>query len=197
MPAAFVIRLLGAESATCAALANALAQALAATGSRTALIPALAPTWVSAQPDAAELAAQVDAARWGHEIVVVHQPAAAEATWVRTDLTLLLALDRATASDAQRQHDAALRGALLAAGLGWSVIGGGTPNERLQAALAAHAGELRRRKPATAGAAAGWRHACGRCGDPDCERRGLNAAAPRPSCPAPATPPTRHPAMRG
>ncbi|MFM2057808.1 MAG: hypothetical protein RLY71_2193 [Pseudomonadota bacterium] len=163
---AFVICLLGAESATRAALAEALAQALAVTGRRTALVPAQP----SEPADAAELVAQVDAARWGHEIVVVHQPAEAGAALARTDLTLLLALDPATASPAQRQLDAALRSALLAARQGWSVIGGGTPSERLQAALAAHAGELRRRRPATAASAASWRHACGRCGDPDCER---------------------------
>lgn len=175
MPAAFVIRLLGADSAACATLAGALAQSLATAGNRTALVPAHA--------DAAEQAAQVDAARWGHEIVVVHQPAEAvvspsgpDAALPRTDLTLLLALDRTTASAAQRQQDAVLRSALLAAGQGWSVIGGAAPGERLQAALAAHAGELRRRQPVTAGVAAGWRHACGRCGDPDCERHSKVAA---------------------
>lgn len=172
MPTAFVIRLLGADSAACTTLAGALAQALAATGSRTALIPAQP----SAHADAAEQAAQVDAARWGHEIVVVYQPAEAGTRLARTDLTLLLALDHTTASAAQRQQDAALRSALLATGQGWSVISGTTPSERLQAALAAHAGELRRRQPVTAGAAAGWRHACGRCGDPDCERHSKVAA---------------------
>ncbi|MEY8877767.1 MAG: hypothetical protein AB9M60_14755 [Leptothrix sp. (in: b-proteobacteria)] len=178
MPAAFVIRLLGADSVTSAALAQALAQALTATGRRTALVQTQ-----PAPADPAELAAQTDAARWGHEIIVVDQSADASApgrglitALARADLTLLLALDAATASPAQRQHDVELRSVLLAARQGWSVIGGTTTSERLQAALAAHAGELRRRQPVTAGVAAGWRHACGRCGDPDCERHSKVAA---------------------
>jgi molybdopterin-guanine dinucleotide biosynthesis protein len=91
----------------------------------------------------------------------------------RTDLTLLMALDlptnSAAPSAAQRQLDRLLRAALLAGGIDWSVVAGHGP-ARLAAALAARQGELRRRTSALSSQRSLWRHACGRCGDPDCER---------------------------
>ncbi|MEX8517007.1 MAG: AAA family ATPase [Leptothrix sp. (in: b-proteobacteria)] len=148
---------------------------------------------------AAAAARQTDltnAARHGHDCVVVNgsalqfaaaceqrfQPCTdrlslyteALAAQRRIDLTLLMALDLPTDASAlapgseQRQLDRLLRAALLAGGIDWSVVAGHGP-ARLAAALAARQGELRRRT-STSSQRSLWRHACGRCGDPDCER---------------------------
>lgn len=94
----------------------------------------------------------------------------------QADLTLLMALDLAWIADGlqrdgpqvQQPVDALLRGALLGAGIGFSVIAGQGP-QRLLSARAAWAALQRqtRSPPRRAGA---WRHACGRCGDPACEQ---------------------------
>lgn len=94
----------------------------------------------------------------------------------QADLTLLMALDLPWIADGlqrdgpqvQQPVDALLRGALLGARLGFSVIGGQGP-QRLAHAHAAWAAAQRQTsaQPRTSG---GWRHHCGRCGDPFCEQ---------------------------
>lgn len=95
------------------------------------------------------------------------------------DLTLLTGLDARPASAWPAQPawppaetiDAGLRDALLDGGLGFSVLAGAAPT-RLAAARAALRAEQRRRSPVTRPPTT-WRHHCGRCGDPDCERHAL------------------------
>ena len=70
--------------------------------------------------------------------------------------------------------DQRLRVALLGAGLGFSVVSGHGP-ARVAAARAAWQAHLRRGQGLPA-RAAGWRHHCGRCGDPECELRQLIGA---------------------
>jgi nicotinamide riboside kinase len=94
----------------------------------------------------------------------------------QADLTLLMALDLPWIADGlqrdgpqvQQPVDALLRGALLGAGIGFSVISGSGP-QRLVNARAAWAAS-QRRMAAPAARAGGWRHRCGRCGDPFCEQ---------------------------
>jgi nicotinamide riboside kinase len=104
----------------------------------------------------------------------LHEPALAAHR--QADLTLLMATDLPWVADGLRDGpharataDRLLRGLLLGAGLGFSVVAG-QGQARLQAALSAWAAWQRGRgpKPTTR-----WTHACGRCGDPDCERHGL------------------------
>ncbi len=94
----------------------------------------------------------------------------------QADLTLLMALDLPWIADGlqrdgpqvQQPVDALLRGALLGAGIGFSVVGGSGP-QRLANARAAWAASLRRATPRPPHPG-GWRHRCGRCGDPVCEQ---------------------------
>lgn len=94
----------------------------------------------------------------------------------QADLTLLMALDLPWTADGlqrdgpqvQRPVDTLLRGALLGAGIGFSVIGG-AGSQRLANARAAWAAWQRRAAPRRPQAQA-WRHRCGRCGDPGCEQ---------------------------
>ena len=94
----------------------------------------------------------------------------------QADLTLLMALDLPWVADGlqrdgpqvQQPVDALLRGALLGAGIGFSVIAGRGP-QRLHNARAAWASLQRQRQPRQRPAGA-WRHTCGRCGDPACEQ---------------------------
>lgn len=94
----------------------------------------------------------------------------------QADLTLLMALDLPWTADGlqrdgpqvQRPVDTLLRGALLGAGIGFSVIGGTGP-QRLANACAAWAAWQRQAAPRRPQARA-WRHRCGRCGDPGCEQ---------------------------
>jgi hypothetical protein len=72
--------------------------------------------------------------------------------------------------------DARLRLALLHSGQDFCVLAG-TPQSRLDAALAAWA--ARQRERPVDQRASRWRHACGRCGDGDCERH-LFDQLPRP-----------------
>ncbi|MEX8495249.1 AAA family ATPase [Sphaerotilus sp.] len=82
----------------------------------------------------------------------------------QADLTLLMA------PDLPHPADVLLREALLGAGIGFSVIGGQGP-QRLASARAAWAATQRRAAaPARSRAPGGWRHHCGRCGDPSCEQ---------------------------
>lgn len=173
MPSAFIITLIGASASGKTTLAHALHAALQTGGRRVALVAAPA---TSASPDCAgaQQQLQIEAARWGHDLIIIDSPAMP----LRSDLTLLMALDLpadAARLPARRAQDADLRSALLAAGQGWSVIAGHGPS-RLQAALAAHAAERRRRQPSAATTASRWQHVCGRCGDPDCERHLLDRA---------------------
>jgi hypothetical protein len=62
--------------------------------------------------------------------------------------------------------EAALRSALVDAGLSFAVISG-IGDARTGAALAAVQSALRPQPPP---GAARWRHLCAQCGDPDCER---------------------------
>jgi nicotinamide riboside kinase len=99
----------------------------------------------------------------------------------QVQLTLLTALDLPWLADGLQRDgpqvrvpvDALLRGALLAGGIGFSVVAGQGP-ARLAAALAAweawEAWERAQRPESSGPASAGtWRHWCSRCGDPDCE----------------------------
>lgn len=98
------------------------------------------------------------------------------------DLTLLMALDLPWVADGLQRDgpqvrapvDQRLRVALLGAGLGFSVVSGHGP-ARVAAARAAWQAHLRRGQGLPA-RAAGWRHHCGRCGDPECELRQLIGA---------------------
>lgn len=89
----------------------------------------------------------------------------------RADLTLLTALDLPWQADGLQRDgpqvrepvDRLLRGALISAGLSFSVVAGEGP-QRLQNALRAIE---RARQPR--GALTHWRHLCTRCGDGDCE----------------------------
>jgi nicotinamide riboside kinase len=97
-------------------------------------------------------------------------------------VTLLMALDLPWVADAgirdgahvREPVDALLRGALLDAGVGFSVVAGSGEQRRANALRAVHAA-LKAARPARAPR---WRHACAECGDPDCERhllaRGLS-----------------------
>lgn len=96
----------------------------------------------------------------------------------RADLTLLMALDLPWIADGlqrdgpqvQQPVDQMLRRALLGAGIGFSVIGGVGP-QRLANARAAWAAVQRRAAAGTPDRpTSGWRHHCGRCGDPFCEQ---------------------------
>ncbi|WP_338413726.1 AAA family ATPase [uncultured Sphaerotilus sp.] len=94
----------------------------------------------------------------------------------QADLTLLMALDLPWVADGlqrdgpqvQQPVDALLRGALLGAGIGFSVVSGQGP-QRLANARAAWAA-AQRQTSAQPRASGGWRHHCGRCGDPFCEQ---------------------------
>jgi nicotinamide riboside kinase len=94
----------------------------------------------------------------------------------QADLTLLMALDLPWVADGlqrdgpqvQQPVDTLLRGALLGGGIGFSVIGGSGP-QRLANARAAWAASLRHAVPSPP-QPGGWRHRCGRCGDPFCEQ---------------------------
>ena len=94
----------------------------------------------------------------------------------QADLTLLMALDLPWIADGlqrdgpqvQQPVDTLLRGALLGAGIGFSVVSGRGP-QRLTSARAAWAA-AQRQASARSGAPGGWRHHCGRCGDPFCEQ---------------------------
>ena len=91
-------------------------------------------------------------------------------------ITLVTALDLPWVADGlqrdgpqvQQPVDHLLRGALLGAGIGFSVIGGQGP-QRLANARAAWAALQRSGQPRPRDAGA-WRHRCGRCGDPACEQ---------------------------
>ena len=93
----------------------------------------------------------------------------------QADLTLLMALDLPWVADGlqrdgpqvQQPVDALLRGALLGAGIGFSVIAGQGP-QRLLNARAAWTSLQHPTQPRHP--AGSWRHACGRCGDPACEQ---------------------------
>lgn len=96
----------------------------------------------------------------------------------QADLTLLMALDLPWIADGlqrdgpqvQQPVDQMLRRALLGAGIGFSVIGGVGP-QRLANARAAWAAVQRRAAAGTPDQpTGGWRHHCGRCGDPFCEQ---------------------------
>ena len=96
----------------------------------------------------------------------------------QADLTLLMALDLPWIADGlqrdgpqvQQPVDQMLRRALLGAGIGFSVIGGVGP-QRLANARAAWAAVQRRAAAGTPDRpTGGWRHHCGRCGDPFCEQ---------------------------
>jgi hypothetical protein len=160
----FLINVLGAPGSGKSTLARDLVAALRQAGLRSALLPPSEP---------------LDARARDHELIVLDSPALPLAGSPRADLNLLMALDlpvpEGTDRAAQRQQDQQLRTALLQAGLGWSVIAGHGP-ARLQAALAAREAELRRRRTPS-GQPGRWRHACGRCGDPDCEQRLFAALA--------------------
>ncbi|MEY2872956.1 MAG: hypothetical protein RLZZ373_327 [Pseudomonadota bacterium] len=94
----------------------------------------------------------------------------------QADLTLLMALDLPWVADGlqrdgpqvQQPVDMLLRGALLGAGIGFSVVGGQGP-QRLDHARAAWAAS-QRRVPERSRNAGGWHHHCGRCSDPFCEQ---------------------------
>lgn len=132
----------------------------------------LAPQWVVA--DTTPLLTAVYS-----EIVFGDRSLYAEATALHTrqvHLTLLTALDLPWQADGLQRDgpqvrapvDALLRGALLGAGIGFSVVAGQGP-ARLTAALAAW--EVARRPvPCEPVGASRWKHWCARCGDPDCER---------------------------
>lgn len=104
------------------------------------------------------------------------------ATHRQADLTLLMALDLPWVADGLQRDgpqvraptDRLLRGLLLGAGLGFSVVAG-QGEARLQAALSAWAAWQRGRGPKPK---IRWNHVCGRCGDPACERHGLRERAP-------------------
>lgn len=104
------------------------------------------------------------------------------------DLTLLMALDLPWVADGLQRDgpqvrepvDQRVRAALLGAGLGFSIVSGHGP-ARLAAARAAWQAHLRRRQGPSARTATGWRHHCGRCGDPECELRQLIGAGDRPA----------------
>jgi nicotinamide riboside kinase len=113
----------------------------------------------------------------------------AEATAVharQVDLTLLTALDLPWLADGLQRDgphvrvpvDALLRGALVAGGIGFSVIAG-QGEARVAAALAAWAAweRAQRSAPPNSATATRWRHWCARCGDPDCERHLFTALA--------------------
>ncbi|MDZ7856561.1 AAA family ATPase [Sphaerotilus sp.] len=96
----------------------------------------------------------------------------------QADLTLLMALDLPWIADGlqrdgpqvQQPVDQMLRRALLGAGVGFSVIGGVGP-QRLANARAAWAAVQRQAAAGTPHRpTGGWRHHCGRCGDPFCEQ---------------------------
>lgn len=96
----------------------------------------------------------------------------------QADLTLLMALDLPWVADGlqrdgpqvQQPVDQMLRRALLGAGIGFSVIGG-VGSQRLANARAAWAAVQRRAAAGTPDRPnGGWRHHCGRCGDPFCEQ---------------------------
>lgn len=95
----------------------------------------------------------------------------------QVDLTLLTALDLPWQADGLQRDgpqvrapvDALLRGALVQAGIGFSVVAGHGP-QRLAAAMAAWSAHERRSATPTAPGSSRWRHWCARCGDPDCER---------------------------
>ena len=95
----------------------------------------------------------------------------------QADLTLLMALDLPWVADGlqrdgpqvQQPVDTRLRSALLGAGIGFSVIGGLGP-QRLANARAAWAAVQRQAAATRTRPASGWRHHCGRCGDPFCEQ---------------------------
>jgi nicotinamide riboside kinase len=93
-------------------------------------------------------------------------------------LTLLTGLDLPWQADGLQRDgphvrepvDHKLRTQLLAGGVGFSVITGQGP-ARLQAAAAACLPALQRRRHESPSARRpAWRHLCGRCGDPGCER---------------------------
>jgi nicotinamide riboside kinase len=96
----------------------------------------------------------------------------------QADLTLLMALDLPWTADGlqrdgpqvQQPVDALLRGALLGAGLGFSVIGGHGPQRLANARAAWTAAHRQATAPAQPRSVGGWRHQCGRCGDPFCEQ---------------------------
>ena len=107
-------------------------------------------------------------------------PGALAAHRATVDLTLVMALDLPWVADGLQRDgpqvrapvDRLLRGMLLDAGLGFSVIAGQGP-ERLAAARRAFEALSRQGRARPAGS---WKHHCGRCGDPDCERHGLRNA---------------------
>jgi nicotinamide riboside kinase len=106
---------------------------------------------------------------------------AALAAHRQADLTLLMATDLPWVADGLQRDgpqvrapvDRLLRGLLLGAGLGFSVIAG-QGEARLQAAWAAWQAWQRSRGPKPK---IRWNHVCGRCGDPACERHGLARSA--------------------
>jgi len=116
------------------------------------------------------------------EMVFADRSLYAEATALharQVHLTLLTALDLPWLADGLQRDgphvrvpvDALLRGALLGAGIGFSVVAG-QGEARLGAALAAFdAWERAQQLPSSdAAGASRWKHWCARCGDPDCER---------------------------
>ncbi len=93
-------------------------------------------------------------------------------------LTLLTALDLPWQTDPLRDGphvrtpvDTLLRSALVAGGIGFSVVAGQGP-ARLAAALSAWEawGRAPQHRPGDSTPAGRWKHWCTRCGDPDCER---------------------------
>ncbi|HNG80015.1 MAG TPA: AAA family ATPase, partial [Burkholderiaceae bacterium] len=135
----------------------------------------LAPHWVIA--DTTPLLTAVYSERVFGDRALYAEATALHARQVH--LTLLTALDLPWLADGLQRDgphvrvpvDALLRGALLGAGIGFSVVAG-QGEARLAAALAAlDAWARAQRSPVAEEAGAGrWKHWCARCGDPDCER---------------------------
>lgn len=94
----------------------------------------------------------------------------------QVNLTLLTALDLPWQADGLQRDgphvrqpvDVLLRRALVAGGIGFSVVAG-QGRARLAAALAAWEAAQRSHRPEPQHPLR-WRHWCARCGDPDCER---------------------------
>lgn len=104
--------------------------------------------------------------------------ASALADHARCDLTLLTALDLPWQADGLQRDgphvrepvDAAVRGALMRANLGYSVVSG-SGSARLEAALACVQRALA--PPVEAGSGVRWQWHCERCGDTACGRHTL------------------------
>jgi nicotinamide riboside kinase len=145
------------------------------------------------QPSIArEQSARIAAAAAAHELVIADTTALMTAVYshhlfgdptlldaalgqqARCHLTLLTTLDLPWVPDGLQRDgahlrapiEAALRSALVDAGLAFAVVSG-SGEARTGAALAAVHSALR---PRPAPGAARWRHLCEHCGDPDCER---------------------------